>query len=139
MSDLVSRLEAVRKEHDRLASWNRSKDRPARVALHHDASLAIRDAIAGLKATSASLVGTNGEAGSEQKPVVTELVEFGKHRNWELSYSYAEDDECWCVHQVNGGINDREWTCIGKGVTPAEAIEAALSRQAQTGNGEKGA
>jgi hypothetical protein len=44
-SDLTARLKEVRKEHDRLASWNRGKDRHARVAFHHDASLAIRDAI----------------------------------------------------------------------------------------------
>lgn len=56
---------------------------------------------------------------------------FGAKTNHELSYSYAEDDECWTVHRVNGGINDREWTCIGKGLTPAEAILNA--RQTDSG------
>jgi len=51
MTDLIKRLESVLSEHNRLASWNRSKDRPARVAFHHDAALAVRDAIAILKAT----------------------------------------------------------------------------------------
>ena len=50
-TELADRLEAVRREHDRLASWNMGKDRPARVAFHHDASLAIRDAITILRAT----------------------------------------------------------------------------------------
>lgn len=48
-TELVARLEAVIKEHNRLASWNKGKDRPARVAFHHDAALAIRDAIALLR------------------------------------------------------------------------------------------
>ena len=51
MTDLIKRLESVLSEHNRLASWNRGKDRPARVAFHHDAALAVRDAIAILKAT----------------------------------------------------------------------------------------
>jgi hypothetical protein len=51
MTDLIKRLESVLIEHNRLASWNRGKDRPARVAFHHDAALAVRDAIAILKAT----------------------------------------------------------------------------------------
>jgi hypothetical protein len=43
---------------------------------------------------------------------------------------YGDDDDLsveWRVTQVNGGVNDREWTVIGKGATPAAAIRAALN------------
>ena len=53
-TDLVERLEVVRADHLRLASWNRGKDRPARVAFHHDAAQAIATI---LNATTASAVG----------------------------------------------------------------------------------
>lgn len=56
--ELVERLEVVRADHLRLASWNRGKDRPARVAFHHDAAQAIA---AILKATTASSVGTQSQ------------------------------------------------------------------------------
>ena len=60
------------------------------------------------------------------------LVEFAKHTNWELDHSNIdptdESSECvWRVHSVNGGRNDREWTLLGTGDTPQEAIDAALS------------
>jgi hypothetical protein len=54
------------------------------------------------------------------------LAEFGKHPGWELSSGYDEDDAFWQVHRINGGVNDREWTLIGKGDTPSDAILAAL-------------
>lgn len=54
LDSLIERLEQVRVEHNRLASWNREKGRAARCAFHHDASLAIRDAVAQLKAKEAS-------------------------------------------------------------------------------------
>jgi hypothetical protein len=41
---------------------------------------------------------------------------------------YADDDDDaveWRVHQQGGNINDREWTLIGKGQTPSEALTAA--------------
>lgn len=47
-SDLLERLEAVRKDHLRLASWWRNRDKPARVAFHHDAAQAIASAKAAL-------------------------------------------------------------------------------------------
>ena len=62
--ELVARLGLVIKEHNRLATWNREKDRPARVAFHHDAALAIRDAITLIKATTANSVGTEAEGRS---------------------------------------------------------------------------
>lgn len=56
------------------------------------------------------------------------LEAFAGHRNWELSYEYGEEEPgAWQVHSVNGGINDRQWTFIGSGETPSEAITAALS------------
>lgn len=60
------------------------------------------------------------------------LAEFAKHRNWELSYEYFEEEEgAWQVHSVNGGVNDRVWTLIGAGYTPAAAITAAIRTLAQ--------
>ena len=43
---------------------------------------------------------------------------------------YGDDDDLsveWRVTQVNGCVNDREWTVIGKGFTPAAAIRAAIA------------
>jgi hypothetical protein len=67
-----------------------------------------------------------GEAGADAMPSDL-LTEFGKHVGWELSYAGWDDEAEWQVHQVNGGRNDREWTLIGTGQTPAAAIRAALS------------
>lgn len=57
------------------------------------------------------------------------LEEFGQHKNLELSYRYGEEGEdgAWQVHRVNGGRNDREWTLIGGGDTPSQAIDLALA------------
>lgn len=55
------------------------------------------------------------------------LDRLAEHRNWELSYLYGDEESgAWQVHQVNGGANDREWTLIGEGETPALALHAAL-------------
>jgi hypothetical protein len=57
------------------------------------------------------------------------LEEFAKHGNWELDKGYKDenwDEHGWRVHSVTGGPNDREWTLIGFGETPAEAISTAI-------------
>ncbi|WP_295169809.1 hypothetical protein [uncultured Brevundimonas sp.] len=62
------------------------------------------------------------------------LAKFGQHTNWELSHGYPdgeEEDGCWLVHSVNGGRSDREWTLIGRGETPDDAIRAALQQETQ--------
>ncbi|ALJ08273.1 hypothetical protein JL11_07900 [Brevundimonas sp. DS20] len=62
------------------------------------------------------------------------LAKFGRHINWELSFCYLDDESepgCWAVHSVNGGRNDREWTLIGRGDTPDDAIQAALQQETQ--------
>lgn len=62
------------------------------------------------------------------------LARFGQHTNWELSFCYLDDDDedgCWTVHSVNGGRNDREWTVIGRGEAPDDAIRAALQQETQ--------
>lgn len=62
------------------------------------------------------------------------LAKFGQHTNWEMSHGYPdgeEEDGCWLVHSVNGGRNDREWTLIGRGETPDDAIRAALQQETQ--------
>lgn len=60
------------------------------------------------------------------------LRELARHTNWELTYGGWEDEEqLWKVHSVNGGRNDREWTLLGTGDTPAEAIAAALDSRGQ--------
>jgi hypothetical protein len=66
------------------------------------------------------------------KEQVAALDEFGKHKNWELGFDgkvYWEDDnpDKWTVWQLTGGVNDREWTAIGRGDTPLKAIEAAIA------------
>lgn len=69
-------------------------------------------------------------------PSADKLLAFGQHRNLELSYHYADEDDdgAWQVHRVNGGRNDREWTLIGSGATPADAIDQALAAmQAEQG------
>ena len=56
------------------------------------------------------------------------LDQMGKHTNWELSCSggWSDDPLRWTVHEVTGGRNDREWTVIGEGETPAEALATAI-------------
>jgi hypothetical protein len=57
------------------------------------------------------------------------LKRLGENKNFELSFDYHradEGDDGWCVHRVNGGVNDREWTLIGSGATPEAALAAAL-------------
>ena len=60
---------------------------------------------------------------------------LAKHTNYELFYYspyYGDDDDqdCeWRVTSVNGGINDREWTIIGRGETPYEALMNASDRE----------
>lgn len=51
--------------------------------------------------------------------------------NWELSCenedtSDASSDLVWVVYSVNGGRNDREWSKLGQGDTPSNAISAAF-------------
>jgi hypothetical protein len=57
------------------------------------------------------------------------LAELAGHSSWELSHFGFEGEDKWQVHRVNGGRNDREWTLIGEGDTPADAILAALKEQ----------
>ena len=65
---------------------------------------------------------------SQQPQAEGLLDEFAKHTNWELSFD-GWDEAVWQVHQVNGGRNDREWSCIATGDTPHDAISAALKEQ----------
>lgn len=59
------------------------------------------------------------------------LAWLAQHQNCELSHHYGEEgdepDE-WRVHRVNGGRNDREWTLIGRGATPADALAEAMRK-----------
>jgi hypothetical protein len=61
------------------------------------------------------------------------LAEMAKHPGWSIERGYRdrggdEDDPYgWCVHEVRGGHNDREWDLIGFGDTPHAALTAALS------------
>lgn len=52
-------------------------------------------------------------------------------KSWELSCenddsSDLSTDLVWKVHAVHGGLNDREWSLLGKGDTPSNAIDAAF-------------
>lgn len=50
------------------------------------------------------------------------------HKSLELSWSgEPEADPEWQVHEVCGGVNDREWTLVGSGETPLLAVQAARS------------
>lgn len=61
------------------------------------------------------------------------LAEMAKHPGWSIERGYKdrggdEDDPYgWCVHEVRGGRNDREWDLIGFGETPHEALSAAVT------------
>jgi hypothetical protein len=48
----------------------------------------------------------------------------------EVAMALACDDG-WIAHKVHGGVNDREWTEIGRGGTLREAIDAARAHYAQ--------
>lgn len=71
----------------------------------------------------------DNERDRQAAPSADKLREFGQHTNLELSYRHGEegDDGSWQVHRVNGGVNDREWTLIGSGATPSDAIRQALA------------
>jgi hypothetical protein len=58
--------------------------------------------------------------------------------NLELSFGTDDEEELgeWRVHSVNGGYNDREWTLIGTGVTPTDALRQALASTTQNTGGE---
>ena len=71
-------------------------------------------------------VATDPDASVEAGPDV--LAWLSENRNVELSFDYGDADDDgkgWCVHRVNGGVNDREWTLVGTGDTPKAAIRAA--------------
>lgn len=62
------------------------------------------------------------------------LDQFGKHPNWELSYAggWTDDPAKWTVHEVTGGRNDRVWTTVGEGATPADAIATAIRARGES-------
>jgi hypothetical protein len=58
------------------------------------------------------------------------LSQLAGHSNWELTCGPVDGDlstSAWQVHSVNGGYNDREWSLIGAGDTPALALTDALN------------
>lgn len=70
----------------------------------------------------------------EQAVTAGLLAEMSKHLNWELDWGSLdasdETSECaWRVHARSGGRNDREWTLLGAGDTPAAALTAALAQK----------
>ncbi len=74
-------------------------------------------------------VSTDPDGDIEIRPAINLLSWLSANQNCELSFDYGnadEDGNGWCVHRVNGGINDREWTLIGSGPTPEAAIVAAM-------------
>lgn len=74
------------------------------------------------------------EDGSDAMGEVDLLDWLSGRRDLELYFHgpiYGDDDdqsEEWRIDHVNGSINDRERTIIGRGETPRIAIAAALSR-----------
>ena len=64
-----------------------------------------------------------------------DLSWFGQNVGLELSWG-AEDEESdafWRVHRRNGSVNDREWTLVAIGRTPAQAIANARAALTSTG------
>lgn len=53
--------------------------------------------------------------------------------NLSVEFCHADDwgDNEWRVHRVNGGVNDREWTVVGRGETPLAAVLNARSALTQ--------
>lgn len=52
-------------------------------------------------------------------------------KSWELvceneDRSDLSTDLVWKVYTVHGGLNDREWSLLGRGDTPSNAIDAAF-------------
>ena len=51
------------------------------------------------------------------------------HTDLELSFQHSDDDDdfpgSWCVYQVRGSVNDREWRLIASAATLYEAIRQA--------------
>jgi hypothetical protein len=74
----------------------------------------------------------NDQCGSQPEADVgatAALAWLAANKNCELSFDYGDADEDgkgWCVHRIDGGVNDREWTLIGTGLTPEIAIGAAI-------------
>ena len=52
-----------------------------------------------------------------------------RHPRWEIAIDYEatmDGDISWCVWDVRGSVNDREWIKIASGVTPKEALQNAV-------------
>lgn len=65
--------------------------------------------------------------GSSEEAPEDLLAWFAQNLGLELSWG-AEDEESdafWRVHRRNGSVNDREWTLVAIGRTPAQAIANA--------------
>lgn len=73
-------------------------------------------------------------SGIEEATRVADLLAaFGKDICLSLNWGAVDDDEGsahqWRVHRVRGNRSDREWTLIGTGPTPIEAIRKALKER----------
>ena len=62
------------------------------------------------------------------------LATMSKHLCWELDWGLRDpnDEEGeygWRVHDRRGNRSDLEWTLIGFGASPADALRAAIRSQ----------
>lgn len=74
---------------------------------------------------------------SRLEEVETLMTWLAQRPSLELDWG-AEDEESdafWRVHSVHGGVNDREWTLVGIGRTPIEAIRNARAASLITKGG----
>lgn len=71
---------------------------------------------------------TNPDGGAAFPQEVMALDWLARNTACELVYHYGEEgdepDE-WRVYRVTGNRNDREWSVIGRGKTPLQALLSA--------------
>jgi hypothetical protein len=119
MTDVIDELIAAIDDGIIGADYEFPAGTEAGISIHYDDAGMREQLKAALKRAGVTVEGKNSDS---------ERLDFlVKNNNFELSYQggWGDDDPYWAVHRVNGGRNDREWVLIGKGDTPAEAIDSA--------------
>jgi hypothetical protein len=139
VNSAVATLMAVRATASDLDEWRGAADHFSDLCARETRKL--NAALQQSRSTPAPVAGNAIDAGT----ALEALSWFSTQHNLELFRKqpvYGDDDDDqtdeWQVTRVNGGINDREWTVIGRGETAAEALRNALSSGKTVGAGEGG-